>query len=178
MPVVWNLCLGPGEWQARYQVVVSMIFATSWCGKYSRQAFFGSYLDYLNPVQERHFLAKGLVRRVGADEAAGTDPAAPVYTGDDARQAIPADAPVDLNKDDETPATAEVDTAVENCVRELKLLQVPATAGAPRARTALRDAGHRFGNDVIGRAVKERKSRSDAAPAADDEERFPVFVAF
>jgi hypothetical protein len=106
MAVVWNLCLGPGEWVARYQVIVSMIYATSWDGKYSRQAFYGAYLDWLSDRQRDHFLAKGLVRRVGADEAAGIDPLVPVLTGDDARHAIPADAPVDLNKDDETPATA------------------------------------------------------------------------
>ena len=176
MPVVWNVCLGPGEWVAKYRVEVSMIFATSHDGKFSRQAFFGSYLDYLNPVQERHFLAKGLVRRVGADEAAGIDPSKPILTGDDA---IRAAAPVELvNEDDETPATSELDSAVENCVRELKRLGVPATAGAPAARAALRGSGLRVSNSVVAAAVKERKSRSDAAPVADDDERFPVFVAF
>jgi hypothetical protein len=33
----------------------------------------------------------------------------------------------------------------------------------------LRDAGHRFGNDVIAHAVKRRKQLSDAAPADDDD---------
>jgi hypothetical protein len=179
MAVVWNLCLGPGEWVARYQVIVSMIYATSWDGKYSRQAFYGAYLDWLSDRQRDHFLSHGLVRRVGADEAAGIDPLKPVLTGDDARHAIRADAPVEpVNEDDETPDAAEVDSAVENVIQELKRLRVPATAGAPAARAALRGSGLRVGNSVVAQAVKKRKQLSDAAPVADDEERFPVVVAF
>jgi hypothetical protein len=121
----------------------------------------------LSEAQAKHLISHKLVERVPEELQASIDPAKPVLTGDDA---IQAPAPVEpVNEDDETRAAAELDSAVENCVRELKLLQVPATAGAPRARTALRDAGHRFGNDVIAHAVKRRKQLSDAAPADDDD---------
>jgi hypothetical protein len=189
MAVVWNNVLGKeNPWRARYRVIVSMVYGTSWDGK-QRQLFYGSYVDWLSEAQARHFLSHRLVERVPEELQASIDPAAPVRTGDDA---IPAAAPVtgqssnrnsvdtnDLagvrnltpNKDDET-------QAVENVITELKRLRVPATAGAPAARTALREAGFRIGNATVAAAVKERKSRSDAAPVADDEERFPVVVAF
>jgi hypothetical protein len=158
MAVVWNLCLGPGDWVARYQVIVSMIYATSCDGKYSRQAFYGAYIDWLSDRQRDHFLSKGLVRRVGADEAAGIDPAKPVLTGDDARHAIPADAPVvpvDLSEDDETPAAAELDSAVENVIQELKRLRFRPPPVPPQP-------GQPFVGPVYGSGIRlwHRRSRS------------------
>jgi hypothetical protein len=63
--------------------------------------------------------------------------------------------------------------AVDECVATLARLQVPATAGAPTARTALRGNGFRFGNDVVAAAVKQRKS-SLSGTSADEEEAFEV----
>jgi cytochrome c oxidase cbb3-type subunit 2 len=65
---------------------------------------------------------------------------------------------------------AEESSVVDECIVTLMRLQVPANAGAPTARTALRDAGHRFGNDVISHAVRRRKELSRTAD--DDEDSF------
>jgi hypothetical protein len=181
MPVVWNNVLGKETpWRARYRVIVSMIYATSWDGK-QRQCFFGSYLDWLSEPQAKHFLSHSLVERVPEAEQASIDPAKPVLTGDDARHAIPAaDAPVgpvdEIEADDQTVAAVPDSGAVESCIEELKRLRVPATAGAPAARAALRGSGLRVGNSVVAQAVKKRKQLSDAAPVADDDEVFEVVV--
>ena len=65
--------------------------------------------------------------------------------------------------------------AVDGCIATLARLQVPATAGAPAARTALRGNGFRYSNAVVAAAVKRRKGLSAAATDADDEE-FEVVV--
>jgi hypothetical protein len=82
----------------------------------------------------------------------------------------PPPAPVDLDADEATLDAAAPDSgAVDECVATLARLQVPATAGAPAARTALRGNGFRFGNGVVAAAVRQRKS-SRSGTSADDEE--------
>jgi cytochrome c oxidase cbb3-type subunit II len=49
---------------------------------------------------------------------------------------------------------------VGECIDALDRSGVPSDAGAPTARKALRDAGCRFGNNVISAAVRERKMRA------------------
>jgi hypothetical protein len=122
-----------------------------------RQCLHGACLDWLNPVQEAHFLRMGLVERIAADEQAAIAADAPVV-------------PVDLESDEDEDAPApEASGAVDECVATLARLQVPTTAGAPTARTALRGNGFRFGNDVVAAAVRQRKS-SLSGTSADDEE--------
>jgi hypothetical protein len=67
----------------------------------------------------------------------------------------------------------EIESAVEaidgldpitDCIAALDQLDVPTAAGAPKARDALRGAGHRFSNDVIAAAVKARKSPRPIVP--------------
>jgi hypothetical protein len=103
-------------------------------------------LDWLSPVQESHFLKMGLVERI-----------------DDGTSADESDA------DGDTLDAAVPDSgAVDECVATLARLQVPATAGAPTARTALRGNGYRYGNDVVAAAVRLRKELSGTG--TDDEE--------
>jgi cytochrome c oxidase cbb3-type subunit 2 len=90
----------------------------------------GPVIPWLSDVQREQFLAEGLVEEID-DEAA--------LPGDDGESAM---------------------TAVDNCVAALERLNVPADAGAPACRTALRDAGFRFGNDVVAAAVRSRKQLS------------------
>jgi hypothetical protein len=162
---VFNHTLGTDPvWVARYRVTSPMVHAKSWDG-YVRQCFNGACLDWLNPEQEAHFLRMGLVERIPDAE----------------RPAIAADAPqtVDLEADggaDDNASAPEESGAVDECVAALAHLEVPATAGAPTARTALRDAGHRFGNDVIAHAVKRRKELSGTA--TDDEKDASETVRF
>jgi cytochrome c oxidase cbb3-type subunit II len=54
---------------------------------------------------------------------------------------------------------------VDECIAALDDLQVPSTAGAPSARTALRDNGQAFGNDTIAAAVRARKQVSGTVPS-------------
>jgi hypothetical protein len=79
-------------------------------------------------------------------------------------------APADLDAED-TPGAATPDSgAVSECVATLARLQVPATAGAPACRTALRGNNYRYSNSVIAESVKRRKGLSGTATAADDED--------
>ena len=61
---------------------------------------------------------------------------------------------------------AEADR-VHQCVDVLDEIELPLTAGAPTARAAVRARGHRFGNDTIAEAVKQRRelSRTPGIPA-------------
>jgi hypothetical protein len=43
------------------------------------------------------------------------------------------------------------------CLKALESLEVDLSAGAPTCRSALRDGGFRYGNDVVAEAVKARK---------------------
>lgn len=46
---------------------------------------------------------------------------------------------------------------LHDCLKALEHLGVDLGAGAPTARTALREGGHRFANDIVAAAVKARK---------------------
>ncbi|OMB93217.1 hypothetical protein [Mycobacterium colombiense] len=46
---------------------------------------------------------------------------------------------------------------VAECVQALNRLGVELKAGAPRARTALREAGRKFSNQTVAAAVRQRK---------------------
>lgn len=57
----------------------------------------------------------------------------------------------------DTDASASETEAIHDCLKVLESLDVDLGAGAPTARRALREAGHRFANDVVAAAVKARK---------------------
>ena len=65
--------------------------------------------------------------------------------------------------DDEHADSAEPDDRIRQSADVLDGLGLPSDSGAPRAREMLRDAGHRFGNDVISAAVRMRKQLSGTA---------------
>jgi hypothetical protein len=52
---------------------------------------------------------------------------------------------------------------VGQCVDVLNEIELPLSAGAPQARAAIRERGHRFGNDTIASAVKQRRALSRTA---------------
>ena len=54
---------------------------------------------------------------------------------------------------------------IGNCVAALAELGVPLRAGRPTAAKALRDAGHRFGNEALAEACKIRQA---SAPLDED----------
>jgi hypothetical protein len=148
-----NHTLGTDQvWVARYRVTAALAVAKGADGRL-RHCYHGALLDWLSDEQAAHFLRLRLVERVD------TDP----------QDSIVAAPPADLDEADEDTLDAAVPDsgAVGECLAALMHLQVPAAAGAPTARTALRDAGHRFGNDVIAHAVRRRKELSRTA---DDEE--------
>lgn len=63
--------------------------------------------------------------------------------------------------DDDPAADAPVTPGlVKACIDALDEAQVSSDAGAPTARTVLRDAGSQFGNEVIAAAVRERRMRA------------------
>lgn len=151
-----------GVFVPRYRITSPLVIAKGLDGL-NRHCYQGDVLGYLNDEQREHFLRLGLVERIGAD-AQGTITAA-------------ADAPAErIDLDD----TADTDTgpadtgAVDECIGVLDRLQVPTTAGAPAARTALRGNGFRFGNAVVAAAVKRRKLSGTATD--DDDEEFESVV--
>jgi hypothetical protein len=156
----WTLGTDP-NWVARYRVTCPAVHVKSHDG-YIRLAFRGACLDWLNPEQEAHFLALGLVERINADEQPAIDAAAPVEVD------------IDTDEDEYAPAP-EHSGAVDECMATLAQQGVPITAGAPKCRAALRDAGFRFANDVISHAVRRRKSELSRTSADDEEaENFEV----
>lgn len=54
---------------------------------------------------------------------------------------------------------------IGNCVAALAELGVPLRAGRPTAAKALRDAGHKFGNEAVSEACKIRQA---SAPLDED----------
>lgn len=101
----------------------------------------GPIIQYLNDQQRESFLRNRLV----------------VEIDDRDMRSIPAAADAGA----EVPAPkAEL---VDECIRDLDRLGVAPTAGAPTARTALREAGIQFGNDVVCAAVRARKQQVAAA---------------
>jgi cytochrome c oxidase cbb3-type subunit II len=112
----------------------------------------GPVIEWLNEKQRAHFLRLGLVTEIDAEPAPTPLPE-------------PVDEIVVAESDDDDPqdAAAPDSGAVDQCVATLAGLQVPATAGAPTARTALRGNGFRFGNDIVAAAVRARKSPSGTA---------------
>jgi hypothetical protein len=119
-----------GEFVARYRVTSALVVAKGRDGL-NRHCYRGDVLGYLNPEQAAHFLRKGLVEKI---DAAPQDAIA-------AAAHAPAE-PVDLDADEDTLGAPAADTdAVLECVGTLARPQVPPTAGAPAARTAL------LGND-------------------------------
>jgi hypothetical protein len=140
----------------RYRVIASLAVAKGLDGL-NRYCYRGDLLDWLSEAQAKHLVGHGLVERIPDHEQAAAIAA-------DAPQTVDIEAGEDA--DGYAPA-AEESSVVDECLAALMHLQVPAAAGAPTARTALRDAGHRFGNDVIAHAVRRRKELSGTA---DDEE--------
>jgi hypothetical protein len=106
----------------------------------------------------------GLIERISADTQGAVVDAA--------------DAPAehaDLDDTADTDAGPADCGAVNECIGVLDRLQVPITAGAPAARTALRGNGFRYSNAVVAAAVKHRKELSRTVRDADAE-TFEVVV--
>jgi hypothetical protein len=58
---------------------------------------------------------------------------------------------------------------IGNCIAALDSLGVDRKNGAPTCRGALRDAGHKFSNETVAAAVKERKQNWAKKIRHDDE---------
>ena len=87
----------------------------------------GPIIPWLNDQQREQFLSEDLVERI------------------------------EDNLDESSNADSDPADAVESCVAALDTLGVPADAGAPTARAALRDRSFRFENSTIAAAVRVRK---------------------
>jgi hypothetical protein len=68
------------------------------------------------------------------------------------------------------------DETITECVGALARLGVPATAGAPKARSALRDSGHKYSNETVAQAIRQRKAVHARQKGSDDED-FEEIVA-
>jgi cytochrome c oxidase cbb3-type subunit II len=100
----------------------------------------GPEIDWLGAAEAQLFLAQGFVEKVGD----GPAPAA-----------LPAQEPAD--------SMVLSQEGIDECVRSLDRLGVPADAGAPTARAALREGGDSYSNATIALAVKARKALSGTA---------------
>jgi cytochrome c oxidase cbb3-type subunit II len=135
-------------------------------GASSNSRIRGPYIEWLNPVQRQHFLRLGLVEEIDA-ALTPTPLPAPID---------PEPEPIDLDADtDDTPDAVGADThRVAECMAALDRLGVPRDAGAPKARSAVREAGEKFGNDVVAAAVRQRKFSLSRTAEDDEEESFEV----
>jgi hypothetical protein len=146
-----------------WRAVAPLVMAKGLDGRL-RQLYRGDVCDWLSDEQARHFLRLGLIERISADTQGAVVDAA--------------DAPAehaDLDDTADTDAGPADCGAVNECIGVLDRLQVPITAGAPAARTALRGNGFRYSNAVVAAAVKHRKELSRTVRDADAE-TFEVVV--
>jgi cytochrome c oxidase cbb3-type subunit 2 len=100
----------------------------------------GPVIEWISADQAAAYLAQGYIEQIGAAPA----PAA-----------LPAQEPVD--------SMVLSQEAIDECVRSLDRLGVPADAGAPTARAALREGGDSYSNATIALAVRARKALSETA---------------
>ncbi|MGH6683971.1 MAG: hypothetical protein ACRECA_08650 [Pseudolabrys sp.] len=82
---------------------------------------------------------------------------------------------VERVEDADAPKLPAAET-IADCVTALAALEVPLTAGAPACRDALRDTNHKFSNQVIADAVKQRKLVAAAQNRELEDESYPVIV--
>ncbi|AJK78650.1 hypothetical protein [Mycobacterium avium] len=100
----------------------------------------GPIIAWIGPDYRDRWLRMGLIEEIPDDAAAALS------------QPPPSDAVAGPNTD-----------LVDECIAALDRFDVPADAGAPTARKALRDRGQAWGNETIAAAVRARKAR--AAPS-------------
>jgi cytochrome c oxidase cbb3-type subunit 2 len=104
----------------------------------------GPEIDWLSAAQSSVFLLQGFVEQVGAEPAPAAQPAGEYEPVDDSSP--------DLSQE-----------GIDECVRSLDRLGVPADSGAPTCRLALREAGESHSNATIALAVRARKALSETA---------------
>lgn len=127
----------------RWRVTAPLVVAKDQEGR-GIYCYHGDTLAWLSEAQAKHLLQKNMVERIAPTE------------------------PADLDTDSDT-ATAD-STAVDACIGALRRLRVPAAAGAPACRAALRSNDHRYSNATVAEAVRRRKALSD------DDEHFETVV--
>jgi cytochrome c oxidase cbb3-type subunit II len=132
--------LGTGEWVPRFRVTAALVCAKGYDGRLTH-CYRGTLLDWLNDEQREHFLRMGLVEEITEADLAQSG-------------SLPSRQPQGVGGAGVLDVNPEV---VEECVASLDRLGVAPDAGAPTARTALREGGERYGNDVIAAAVRSRK---------------------
>jgi homoserine kinase len=66
---------------------------------------------------------------------------------------------IEIQTETETETQATLDR-VSECVEALATADLPTDCGAPTARDALRDAGHKFSNQTIAAAIRIRRGVS------------------
>jgi cytochrome c oxidase cbb3-type subunit 2 len=120
-----------------YRVTAALVVAKDQSGRL-HHTYCGDWISWLNDEQRGHFLRLGLVEEID-NESADV---------------------VELHPEPAEAAVAVKPDRIGECVEALDRLEIPSDAGAPTARTALRDAGFRWGNGVIAAAVRQRKLRA------------------
>ena len=121
----------------RWRVTGALVIVKNRTGRLVH-CYRGELLDYLNDEQRDHFLRKGLIEEVSESDLAQSDSRP--------SRRPPQAAVLDVNLD-----------VASECMRDLDRLNVASNAGGPTARTALRDAGLSYANEVIANAVRARK---------------------
>ena len=153
MPV-FNQDMGTGRpWVARFRVKGPYLPAKGADGRI-RQCYHGSCLDWLSPVEEKHFLRLGLVERIPEAEQAAI-PA-------DVRQAVGVSHAAEQAQAEVDESNEMLDDFESDCDR----LEIPQDSGAPFCRKALRDAGISYSNELIALGVRRRKARAALAETA------------
>lgn len=125
-----------------YRVTCHLVLARDQKGLVHHR-YDGEIIEWLSDEQRTHWLSAGLVEEIGQPQIEATELA-------------------------EQQRRLQVDEAeavrVRQCISVLDDLDLPLSAGAPRARAAVRARGHQFGNDTIATAVKQRRELSQTTP--------------
>jgi hypothetical protein len=117
----------------------------------------GPIIHWLNDEQREHFLRLRLVEELADARGQFVSPPPAVQPEPETDD----DGALD---DDEVPDESVPDSgAVAEVIKILDSLYVPATAGAPAARKALRGNDYRYSNSVVCAAVRARKLSAAAA---------------
>lgn len=122
---------------------------------------YGPVITDISPEQAKYLLRIGYIERIDDDDPrASTSPTVPTPN-----TATPAPQPNNAPPEElDQRLTSEslrngIDAArLHACIAAIAALGLPANAGAPKAREALRVAGQSWPNDVICAAVRARKA--------------------
>jgi hypothetical protein len=129
-----------------YRVKCHLVLANDEHG-FVHHHYEGAIINWLNDRQRTHWLANGLVEEIGQPQIEA----------------------IELVEQQHQLRVHEAEAErIRQCLDVLDELDVPLHKGRPAVRAALESRGHKFSNETIAAAIKERRelSRTPGMPAS------------